>query len=213
MNDFEIVKLKNTYRSVLKTLDGSQKIRVKNCETKFWEKFVLGHFECFGHSNGLSGPKRLWSAAIQTFWATGFLWFLSYLFFKKITVADSQSATGICGIVSAIFAGCALNEKSNLYGKWGYLAGLFNQVIATKELDRKMLHQLSCFGHDCLTMHMWAHKSFNAGFNEIIILSLIIFYEDEAVVFSEFQRFVHGGIEYKEANKLISNFIGRTSPI
>ena len=87
-----IEAFKENYNSVLESIHLPDKIRIKNYPISFFDR-VLGHFECFGYVNKVSGSKRICSALIQAIIASTTLYLLShFIFFPDISICSDQGA-------------------------------------------------------------------------------------------------------------------------
>ena len=152
-------------------------------ETDFW----LGHFECFGYKNKVSGPKRLFAAIFQTGLGIAVSGIIISLLVVNLrinfspsapTQIDQQAFVSVCTVIATFLGAVFWREQSDLHQKWQYLADLFNRIVELHPPENDSVynmreHLLIGLAHDTLTMGMWAHRSFRTSFKEALERSII----------------------------------------
>jgi len=170
------------------------------------ELLLLGRWEICGYENKVSANRRIIAALYQTVMACVLLFFIHYLFdfwacFEEGPLGD-EAQIALLFLISGIFAGTYINERSNIHSKWTYLANLYN--LAISQPDPKMSNKvLSSLAHDILIMDMWAHRSFDDVFHETLFDAVVFAHSDPEECEKELLTIASDGIDYKRAEKLI----------
>lgn len=211
--------------SNLKSIKLTEYNKEKNWFVVFLECFFLFQFEFSGYYNRINGKLRIFSAAIQTFWASVALVilisFIKFAFHKdhefSMTVdkLEIEKILGIAGLIALIFGANFIREMKDIHSKFDYLAKLFNDIVKIKPLEPLSLneynqreHLLTCLAHDILTMNMWAHSSFRAVFKEVIEKAVIYECRNELhLLETRLINIAKDGITHSRAKTLIEDYL------
>ncbi|MDX9731668.1 MAG: hypothetical protein RBT63_07855 [Bdellovibrionales bacterium] len=192
----------------------------KNCVEKTVEMLFLGQGEWFGYYNKIGAKKRILAAFVQTFWAVlavvGLAWGLG-LFMPE----SDDMKSSMVGILVAVFGATLWREMKDIYGKWDYLAKVFNDVVKTPPLKVRSHqgvlnggmysireHLAACLAYDILTMNMWAHRSFRKFFAEMLEKAIADKYmEQPHIVIDTLSSIAKDGIAFSEASGLLGGYI------
>ncbi len=184
--------------------------------------------ECFGHRNKAAGMPRVYqamalalcltSAGVLIVTVAGVI-LNDETFLYVLRNIDLSRTIGFGG---SVFVFAAALEIGSYYQKWKYLAELFNSVIKLEAKPVKTRyhdnysqreHLAACLASDVVCMEMWNHRSFFPFLKETMEKAVLVEAGfDEAVFTMRLVKYTRG-IDDKELERVLSNYIEWNRPI
>lgn len=122
----------------------------------FIEYAILNRYSFFGYKNSVRVNLRMIGCAFVTALAASLL----------LVATPNLPPTGFAAL-GTLFASLFIVERTSVYNKWQYLAGLYNKVIeADVGYKREVLRVALVL--DIIEMEMWSHRSFDDIFEDVL---------------------------------------------